>query len=63
MYRPQPSRTVYAELHGRENILKWLAVAYTTHAHVMTELRDDRFDFVRQDARFRRIWDNVPFAH
>jgi hypothetical protein len=60
---PSAFANVYAELRDRENTLKWLAIAYITHAHVMTELRDDRFDFVRQAPRFRRIWDNVPFAH
>lgn len=60
---PSAFANAYAELDDRENTLRWLATAYTTHAHVMTELRDDRFDFVRQDPRFRRIWDKVPFAH
>ena len=60
---PSAFANVYAELRDRENTLKWLATAYATHAHVMTELRDDQFDFVRQDPRFRHIWDNVPFAH
>jgi len=60
---PSAFANAYAELGDRENTLRWLATAYTSHAHVMTELRDDRFDFVRQDPRFRRIWDNVPFAH
>jgi len=60
---PSAFANLYAELRDRENTLRWLATAYTTHAHVMTELRDDRFDFLRQDPRFRRIWDNVPFAH
>jgi tetratricopeptide (TPR) repeat protein len=60
---PSAFANVFAELGDRENTLMWLATAYTTHAHVMTELRDDRFDFVRQDPRFRRIWDKVPFAH
>jgi TolB-like protein/DNA-binding winged helix-turn-helix (wHTH) protein/Tfp pilus assembly protein PilF len=60
---PSAFANVYAELGDRENTLRWLATAYTTHSHVMTELRDDRFDFVRQDPRFRRIWDKVPFAH
>jgi TolB-like protein/DNA-binding winged helix-turn-helix (wHTH) protein len=54
---------LYAGLGDRENTLRWLESAYAADAHVMVELRDERFDFVRQEPRFKRIWDNVPFSH
>lgn len=54
---------IYCGLHDKENTLRWLESAYATDAHVMVELRDDRFDFVRQEPRFKKIWDNVPFSH
>ncbi|WP_433970066.1 tetratricopeptide repeat protein [Tunturiibacter gelidiferens] len=54
---------VYADLHDKENTLKWLEAAYGADAHVMVELRDEKFDFVRQEPRFQKIWGNVPFSH
>ena len=39
----------------------WLESAYATDSHVMVELRDERFDFVRQEPRFKRIWTMSPF--
>jgi tetratricopeptide (TPR) repeat protein len=54
---------MYAGLRDRENTLLWLESAYAADAHVMVELRDERFDFVRQEPRFEKIWDNVPFSH
>ncbi len=54
---------VYAGLRDKENTLRWLESAYAADAHVMVELRNEMFDFVRQEPRFRQIWDNVPFSH
>ncbi len=54
---------VYAGLRDRENTLRWLEPAYAADAHVMLELRDERFDFVREEPRFQHIWENVPFSH
>jgi len=53
----------YAGLRDKENTLRWLESAYAADAHVMVELRAESFDFVRQEPRFRQIWDNVPFSH
>jgi hypothetical protein len=50
-------------LRDKENTLRWLESAYAADAHVMVELRDESFDFVRQETRFRQIWENVPFSH
>ena len=54
---------IYSGLRDKENTLRWLESAYATDAHVMVELRDKGFDFVRQEPRFKKIWDNVPFSH
>jgi TolB-like protein/tetratricopeptide (TPR) repeat protein len=54
---------VYAGLRDKENTLKWLDAAYAGDSHVMTQLRDETFDFVRQEPRFQKIWGNVPFSH
>jgi predicted Zn-dependent protease len=53
----------YARLHDKENTLKWLEAAYVADSHVLVELREERFDFVRQEPRFKKVWDNVPFLH
>jgi TolB-like protein/DNA-binding winged helix-turn-helix (wHTH) protein/thioredoxin-like negative regulator of GroEL len=53
----------YARLRDRENTLKWLEISYASDSHVMTQLREHDFDFVRKDPRFKKIWDNVPFLH
>jgi hypothetical protein len=54
---------VYADLKDKENTLKWLEAAYGADAHVMVELRDEKFNFVRYEPRFQKIWNNVPFSH
>ena len=54
---------VYAGLHDKKNTLRWLENAYAADAHVMVELRNETFDFVRQESRFRKIYENVPFSH
>ena len=54
---------VYAGLRDKKNTLKWLESAYAADAHVMVELRNERFDFVRQEPRFKEIWEHVPFSH
>jgi hypothetical protein len=53
----------YAGLRDQANTLTWLESTYATDSHVMVELRDERFDFVRQEPRFKKIWDNVPLSH
>jgi TolB-like protein/DNA-binding winged helix-turn-helix (wHTH) protein/tetratricopeptide (TPR) repeat protein len=53
----------YSGLRDKANTLRWLESAHATDSHVMVELRDERFDFVRQEPRFKKIWDNVPFSH
>jgi TolB-like protein/DNA-binding winged helix-turn-helix (wHTH) protein/Tfp pilus assembly protein PilF len=53
----------YAGLRDKENTLRWLEAAYAGDSHVMVELRNEMFDFVRQEPRFQKIWQNVPFSH
>jgi TolB-like protein/DNA-binding winged helix-turn-helix (wHTH) protein/Tfp pilus assembly protein PilF len=54
---------VYAGLCNKQSTLQWLENAYRADAHVMVELRNERFDFVRREPRFRKIYEDVPFSH
>jgi TolB-like protein/DNA-binding winged helix-turn-helix (wHTH) protein/Flp pilus assembly protein TadD len=60
---PSAYAFTYAGLRDRENTLKWLETSYASDSHVMTQLREHDFDFVREDPRFIKIWDNVPLLH
>jgi TolB-like protein/DNA-binding winged helix-turn-helix (wHTH) protein/Tfp pilus assembly protein PilF len=60
---PSAYAFTYAGLRDRENTLKWLETSYASDSHVMTQLREHDFDFVRDDPRFKQIWDNIPFLH
>jgi TolB-like protein/DNA-binding winged helix-turn-helix (wHTH) protein/Flp pilus assembly protein TadD len=53
----------YAKLNNREKTLAWLGEGYRSDAHVMIELRNPMFDFIRDDPRFQEIYQKVPFAH
>ena len=54
---------VYAGLHDRQETLHWLEEGYRADAHVMVQLREPAFDFVRQEPRFQEIYRKVPFSH
>jgi len=51
----------YAGLRDLEQTLLWL-LAYRENSHVMAQLRDSAFDFVRSDPHFQEIYRTIPFS-
>jgi TolB-like protein/DNA-binding winged helix-turn-helix (wHTH) protein/Tfp pilus assembly protein PilF len=51
----------YAGMRDTRMTLHWLEHAYREHSHVMVELRNERFDFLRNDPHFEKLYKQVPF--
>jgi TolB-like protein len=51
----------YAGMRDTRMTLRWLEHAYREHSHVMVELRSERFDFLRHDPHFEKLYKQVPF--
>lgn len=52
---------VYSGLQDREETLRWLDQAYREHSFVVLTLKDDHFDFLRNDPRFDKLYRSIPF--
>ena len=52
---------IYAQLHNREETLRYLDQAYREHSYVVLTLKDPIFDFIRDDAHFDKIFRSIPF--
>lgn len=57
---PSAYASVYADLHNRDKTMYWLEEAYRQHSsYVMSSLRENKFDFIRDDPHFRDLFQRV----
>jgi len=58
---PSKYAQIYAELNNREETLRYLEQAYREHSSVVLNIKDDHFDFLRNDPRFDKLYRSIPF--